>query len=67
MNDPIEQCETCKKHSGVDIALTHLSTSDALQWVEINKIKTWLIATLTTSLLTLVGVIINAVLLLPKR
>ncbi len=67
MNDDIDTCEVCKKHTGHVSDLKHLSESDTLQWVEINKLKTWLIATLTTSLLTLIGVIINVAMSLPKQ
>ncbi len=53
MNDVI-----CREHSGVCGNIYHLTISDKEQWVEINAMKKWLIATLTSSVFTLLGIIV---------
>ena len=63
----LDQNKICNEHMGHVSDIKHLTQSDLLQWVEINRLKAWLIATLTTSLFTLLGVIVNVVLLLPKK
>jgi len=48
----------CKDHSGCISDISHLQSSDSLQWREINSMKKWLIATLTSSIFSLIGIVV---------
>ncbi len=50
-------CKDCKAHSGVNKDILHLQKETDAQQEEINSMKKWLIATLTTSILCLLGII----------
>jgi len=67
MNAENKNNNICKEHSGCLSDIKHLQQSDEDQWTEINKMKTWLISTLTASLLTLAGVAVNIILFLSKN
>lgn len=51
-------CDYCRAHSGVCADINHLEDSDEKQWKEINAMKGWLIATLTSSVFTLIGIVV---------
>ena len=51
-------CKDCRAHSGVKNDITHLQDTNKEQWLEINSMKKWLIATLTSSVFTLIGIIV---------
>ena len=57
----------CKAHSGCVTDIKHLQRESADQWREINKMRNWLISTLTASLLTLIGVAVNIILFLSRQ
>jgi len=63
----IENNSVCKAHSGFKSDIHHLQQESDDQWKEINKMRTWLISTLTASLLTLIGVAINIILFLSRQ
>ena len=51
-------CKDCRAHSGTIADIGHLQDSDTLQWKEINNMKKWLIATLTSSIFSLIGIVV---------
>jgi len=48
----------CKEHSGCMARLDNIEKDDVAQWKEINTMKKWLLATLTTSVFSLLGIIV---------
>jgi len=48
----------CKAHSGFEARIENCEKDNETQWKEINSMKKWLIGTLTSSVLTLLGIII---------
>jgi len=50
-------CKDCRAHSGIIKDILHLQETERDQQKEINDMKRWLIATLTTSVLSLVGIL----------
>jgi len=52
-----DSCKDCRAHGRVDERLINLHDSDNNQWKEINEMKKWRIATLTTSVFTSISVI----------
>ena len=51
-------CKDCKAHSGIGKDILHLQKETDAQQREINGMKRWLIGTLTTSILSLLGIIV---------
>jgi hypothetical protein len=58
MMDDNTAYEDCKAHGRLDQRVKHIEEDNKIQWVEINNMKKWLIGTLTSSILSLMGVII---------
>ena len=50
--------DTCKDHSGCLRDIKHLQNENIDQWKAINGLRNWLIATLTTSTFSLLGIIV---------
>ena len=50
-------CKDCRAHSGIAKDILHLQKESDSQQEEINSMKRWLIATLTTSILSLLGIL----------
>jgi len=65
MNDQSEH-PFCLAHSGFYKELVHLKDSDKQQWTEINGMKKWLIATLTSSIISAAGIILILLINLSK-
>ena len=57
MNDNGQACKDCKAHSAVKVRVDHLENSDAKQWRDIDSMKNYLIATLTSSVLSLIAIV----------
>lgn len=47
----------CKQHSGFKARIENCERDNEIQWKEINSMKKWLIATLTSSIFSLLGII----------
>lgn len=56
----------CQDHSGVCKEIVHILESDRDQWKEINGMKRLLIIVLTSTVITMLGVILNLVVVLAK-
>jgi len=50
-------CKDCRAHSGIVHDISHLQKDTEDQQGEINGMKKWLIGTLTTSVLSLIGIL----------
>ena len=59
-------CKDCKAHSGVGRDILHLQKETDAQQREINDMKKWLIGTLTTSILSLIGILVMLVIAYAK-
>ena len=57
----------CMHHSGIQTEVDHLKKSDSKQWDEIRNIKTRGTAQLTVLVITLIGVIVNLIVILANR
>ena len=66
MSPDNESCKDCRACSGLKSNIKHLEESDKDQWLEINTMKKWLIGTLTTSFISMVGVLVLLLLKLAK-
>jgi len=53
-----ESCKDCRAHSGVCKDIKHLEKGNEDQWKEINAMKNWLIGTLASSVLSLIGIVV---------
>jgi len=51
-------CKDCRAHSGIVHDISHLQKDTVNQQKEINDMKRWLLATLTSSIFSLVGVLV---------
>ena len=50
-------CKDCREHTGIIKDIGHLQKESDAQQEEIDGMKRWLIATLTTSIISLLGII----------
>jgi len=53
-----ESCKDCRAHSGIKVDIENLKKVNECQWTEINEMKKWLIGTLTSSLISLLGIVV---------
>lgn len=65
MSEMIQE-DTCKLHSGICADMENLKESDRNQWNAINAMRTRSTATLTAVLVTMVGMLVNLLILLVK-
>ncbi len=59
-------CKDCKAHGAFRVRIDHTETTNIEQWKEIDGMKKLLIGTLTTSFISMIGIVFMVLLQLAK-